>query len=135
MFIAQAVRRLVGVEDVRIFKSRAFVKLNGTWFRYIVPPAVYREITAFDRGAAFEPGEYYLRPPSKNERLGTHQDWQERKRRAQVKSKKTRLVGDKTKNVRPDSDPSLVDLFRPAKPPESHAAHLPPHIREAANHG
>ena len=57
--------------ECRVYMSRAYVKsVDGTyWTRYVVPSAAQREITAFDRGAAFEPGVYRLTPPSPSSRL------------------------------------------------------------------
>lgn len=60
--------------ECRVYMSRAYVKsADGThWLRYTVPASAQREITAFDRGAAFEPGSYRLSPPSASAKLGSY---------------------------------------------------------------
>lgn len=60
--------------ECRVYMSRAYVKsADGSyWTRYTVPSSAQREITAFDRGAPFEPGIYRLSPPSASARLGTY---------------------------------------------------------------
>lgn len=60
--------------EARVYMSRAYVKsADGThWLRYTVPASAQREITAFDRGASFEPGSYRLGAPSPTARLGQY---------------------------------------------------------------
>jgi hypothetical protein len=57
--------------EARVYMSRAYIKSeDGTyWTRYTVSGSAQREITAFDRGAAFEPGIYRLAPPSASQRM------------------------------------------------------------------
>lgn len=71
---AQALLRIPGVERVRVQVSRTYVQRNGSWKRYMTPESLSREIIAFDRGGrkSFEPGEYYLRAPSPEEKLSAH---------------------------------------------------------------
>ena len=58
--------------EVRVYMSRMYVKDKSKkrWVRYLVPSSVSREITSFDRGAGFEPGEYVFKAPSPAQRLG-----------------------------------------------------------------
>ena len=58
--------------ECRVYMSRAYVKsADGlSWTRYTVGGTTQREITAFDRGAPFEPGIYRLSPPAPSTRLG-----------------------------------------------------------------
>jgi len=65
---ARALKREIGSE-ARVFLTRTYIKVGKVWARFITPESISREITAFDRGAAFEPGEYVLKPPSKTSRL------------------------------------------------------------------
>lgn len=65
---ARALKRCYG-SDARVFLTRTYVKIGNAWARFMTPEAISREITAFDRGATFEPGEYTLNPPPKTMRL------------------------------------------------------------------
>jgi hypothetical protein len=58
--------------DVRVFLTRTFVKdsAHKRWIRFQTPDAISREIIAFDRGAAFDPGEYELKAPTPAMRRG-----------------------------------------------------------------
>lgn len=57
-------------KEVRVFLTRTYVKEKKHWVRYITPQSVSREIISFDRGAAFEPGEYKMDRPSPGQKLG-----------------------------------------------------------------
>jgi|SRR6266850_4313047 len=57
-------------KDVRVFLTRTYVKHKKKWYRFITPESISREITSFDRGASFEPGEYKLKVPSSTQKLG-----------------------------------------------------------------
>jgi len=66
--VARACRRELHVKEVRVHLGRVYLRANeGNWTRYVTPKALRAEIIAFDRGGAFEPGEYELKaiPPSK----------------------------------------------------------------------
>lgn len=60
--MANAVCRQTGAVAAKIHFSRAYVKKNGQWLRFTVPPALRSEVLAFDRGGEFAPGEYRLGP-------------------------------------------------------------------------
>ncbi len=64
-----AIKREAKVAEVEGHISRTYVKQGKQWVRYITPEAISREITSFDRGAQFEPGDYKLRKPAESERL------------------------------------------------------------------
>lgn len=49
--------------------STAYLIKGDTATRYLVPNSVAREITAFDRNAVFEPGEYRLKAAGDSAKL------------------------------------------------------------------
>lgn len=67
--MAVACKRKLSLDGVIISVSTAYLVKNNVATRYKVPPSVAREITAFDRNATFEPGEYSLRAPSESIKL------------------------------------------------------------------
>ena len=85
--------------EARVYMSRAYVKsADGThWTRYTVPTSAQREITAFDRGARFEPGIYRLGAPSPSAQLGAY----ERRGGAKTKTGKAPRPIHFSINVRP----------------------------------
>ena len=66
---ARAGQRELG-KDVRVFLTRTYVKEKNHWIRFKTPESVSREIISFDRGSAFDPGEYHFVPLSPSQRLG-----------------------------------------------------------------
>ena len=70
--LAECAMRQNHYQEARVYISRAYVKsLDGThWVRYVVTPAAQREITAYDRGAAFQPGSYRLEAPYASAKQG-----------------------------------------------------------------
>jgi hypothetical protein len=68
--MAVACKRKLRLDGVMMAVSTAYLISGNTATRYRVPPSVAREITAFDRNAEFEPGEYQLTAIGENERLG-----------------------------------------------------------------
>jgi hypothetical protein len=67
---ANALCRQEGCEAAKVHMSRAYIKKGKTWYRFAVPLALKNEVLAFDRGGAFEPGEYILAPVQPSIRLG-----------------------------------------------------------------
>lgn len=59
-------------KEVHIFLTRAYVKENKSWTRYMVPESVSREIISFDRGSDFIPGDYIIKAPVETQKLGAH---------------------------------------------------------------
>lgn len=109
---AVACERLTHADEVRIHKSRAYVKIGKTWTRYLVPAAVYREIVSFDRGASFEPGAYRLTPPSPANRLGARQGGEDKggpSTRAGRLARPKRAPAIHTRNVRADANTQIYD--------------------------
>lgn len=86
--------------DVRVYMSRMYVKdeKNKRWIRFVTPESASREITAFDRGASFEPGEYRFTAPSRGQQLG----YQREKGSSNIVNKKIRkkIAHHRTANVR-----------------------------------
>lgn len=103
---AQALLRIPGVQAARVQVSRTYVQRNGEWKRYMTPESLSREIIAFDRGGrkSFEPGEYYLRAPSPEEKLSAH------RKRHQNDKRKNKPTGTRevhihhTSNIRTRSE-------------------------------
>lgn len=62
---ARAARRDVPhCVSARVHIGRVYVEYKDKWVRYNTPKALRTEIVAFDKGGSFEPGEYFLNPPS-----------------------------------------------------------------------
>lgn len=56
-------------------------------YRYITPTSLAREITAFDRDSFFDPGEYHLQRPSKQQKLGARKPTGPKKGKLESKRK------------------------------------------------
>lgn len=69
---ANAAKRILKTE-VEVHISRIYVKKNKKWVRYKTPERISREITSFDRGSIFEPGDYTFKAPNPSCRLGVRQ--------------------------------------------------------------
>jgi len=71
---AKAAKRLPGVSEARIYRSRAYLLHKSPegkfWKRYITPASIRNEIISFDRGSYFDPGEYTLLPLPTSQKLG-----------------------------------------------------------------
>ncbi len=63
-------RQVPKCTQARVFKSRTFLKIGDTWFRYHTPASMRMEIVAFDRGTNFLPGVYTLSPLQPSHRDG-----------------------------------------------------------------
>lgn len=69
--VARACRRELAVKEARIHLGRVYLRNNeSNWVRYLTPKSMRDEIIAFDRGGAFEPGEFILAPPHPTKQLG-----------------------------------------------------------------
>ncbi len=68
--IALACKREANTTDVRIHLTYSYILAKDHWLRYRTPACITREIVAFDRGGAFEPGEYTLLTPYTSDRIG-----------------------------------------------------------------
>lgn len=67
---AQCLLRTVpGILSARVHKKMTYIEFENRWERLLTPTALQHEIVAFDRGAAFYPGNYMLRPLSPAEQL------------------------------------------------------------------
>jgi len=89
-----AVARACGrvAEEARVHLSRLYLRINGQWQRYETPKAMRDEIIAFDRGGAFEPQEFRLKPPRPSRRLGQHTGGQHRLRKNAKRRRKPHVV-------------------------------------------
>ena len=67
--MAVACKRKLSLDGVIMGRKTAYLIKGRKATRYAVPESVAREIVAFDRGAAFEPGVYRLIPHARP--LGT----------------------------------------------------------------
>lgn len=90
-------------KEVRVFLTRTYVKEKSHWVRYVTPESVSREITSFDRGAAFEPGIYQMNRPSKTAKLGAHRGYSTARTGA-----KRRALYHSTVNVRPFDKTQII---------------------------
>lgn len=88
---AEAIKRQEICKDVAVYMSRTYVKDKDRWVRYVTPSAISREVTSFDRGSEFEPGDYTLKAPSPSNRLGVHRGKTTRKTGKQKKQKHVTL--------------------------------------------
>ena len=68
--MAQACRRDMKADAALITISRAYIVFGDEAVRYDVSTSTQREIIAFDKGAAFSPGQYALLPVCGTDRLG-----------------------------------------------------------------
>lgn len=92
---AQALVRTGVCEQARVHVNRTYIKKGDKWLRFKTPPALQKEIVAFDRGGSFEPGEYKLLPlpPSDNTAA--------RKKRAFIAPKHPPIKGRVVKKRKP----------------------------------
>lgn len=67
--MAVACKRKLNLDGVIMSISTAYLIKDDIATRYLVPPSVSREITAFDRNAVFEPGEYRLKAATESSKL------------------------------------------------------------------
>lgn len=63
---AKACVRQLGALSARVYTSRTYVEFPRHWERFHTPSNLRTEIISFDRGHAFEPGDYTLRPMQKS---------------------------------------------------------------------
>lgn len=69
--VALACRRQFGATEARVHLSRVYLRTNGgKWMRYVTPRDMRSEIIAFDRGGAFETGEFRLMKVQASKLLG-----------------------------------------------------------------
>jgi hypothetical protein len=66
---ARALCREHHAEAATVHLSRAYIKKNGKWWRYSVPPMLRSEVIAFDRGGNFAPGDYTLKAVQPTQKL------------------------------------------------------------------
>lgn len=59
---AQALLREKDCSEARVHLGRTYLKIGKKWLRFHTPESLRGEIISFDRGAAFQIGEYTLSP-------------------------------------------------------------------------
>lgn len=66
---AKALCELPEVEEARVHVSRTYIKMKGAdhWLRFNTGRPLRTEMVAFDRGGAFEPGDYQIGPVNSRE--------------------------------------------------------------------
>jgi hypothetical protein len=69
--MAVACKRAYHADGVIIARSVAYLVKGTLAIRFKIPPSVAREMTSFDRGGPFTPGEYQLSRPAKADTLAT----------------------------------------------------------------
>ena len=96
---ARTIKRELKAIDCRVHLGRIYIRRNeGNWQRYKTPKALRTEIIAFDRGGAFEPGDYELLPCKTN---GKSQGTKPKFKHARLnKNRKKRRAPIVVKNVR-----------------------------------
>ena len=67
---AVAAMRGLRAKEVRVHLGRTYVRHGKSWLRYETRPRLRNEIIAYDRGGAFEPGEYTAPPPYDGHKTG-----------------------------------------------------------------
>jgi hypothetical protein len=66
---ARAAKRSLGCSAAYFFRSCAWLQFPNRLERYTLPVSAQKEIVAFDRAKAFEPGEYQLNAPAKSQTM------------------------------------------------------------------
>lgn len=60
--IAVAVGRQRPVQRVEVGRTYTRLHMGTHWLKYVTPTALVRQLTAYDQGGAFLPGDYALTP-------------------------------------------------------------------------
>jgi hypothetical protein len=63
--VARACKRELHVTEARVHLSYVYLRPNANenkWVRYMTPRAMRDQMISFDRGGAFEPSEFDLKP-------------------------------------------------------------------------
>jgi len=72
--MAIACKRVYHADGVIMARTTAYLVKGTLAVRFRVPLSVTREITSFDRGGDFDPGEYALSPPAKADTLARKEE-------------------------------------------------------------
>lgn len=67
---AECAKESLHADAAYFFRSIAYVQKGKKLTRYVLPMSMQKEVVAFDRGKAMEPGDYRLSPPEKSATLG-----------------------------------------------------------------
>jgi hypothetical protein len=63
---ALACLRQLKAANARVHLGRTYVEIGDKWVRFQTPQSLRAEIVSFDRGGAFDPGDYTLRVMTPN---------------------------------------------------------------------
>lgn len=90
---ACAVKRGMGASAAYFIRTKAYVEFDDRVVEYELPSSMQKEIVAFDRAKAMEPGIYDLKPIRNSKRPGTPKHKARMKRQArQRRQKKKKAV-------------------------------------------
>jgi hypothetical protein len=73
--MAVACKRAYHADGVIIARSVAYLVKGTLAIRFKIPPSVMREVTSFDRGGSFAPGEYQLSKMPESKTLKGRKKW------------------------------------------------------------
>ncbi len=85
---ACAVKRGMGASAAYFIRTKAYVEFDDRVVEYELPTSMQKEIVAFDRAKAMEPGVYDLKPIRNSKRPGTPKHEASRKRQARKRRRK-----------------------------------------------
>jgi hypothetical protein len=110
--LARACTRSHGdVKRAYFFRSSAWLEYDDRIVRYALPPSTQKEIVAFDRAKAFEPGVYQLSTPRKSIRLDAVKS-RSTKQRSKGRTPRghtvRKVLRHHTQNVRSAFDPRIA---------------------------
>lgn len=103
--MAQACKRKFKLDGAIISMGRAYLIKGDRATRFNTSNAVSREITAFDRGAEFAPGEYHLDAIPKSDRMGKRAKRSSGDKNPNYSSGNKRAKRHVTQNVRASLQP------------------------------
>jgi hypothetical protein len=91
--MAVACKRKMHLDGVIIARNKAYLIKGKKAIRFDVPQSVQKEVVSFDRGAAFEPGDYHLTRISPAQRLDRHKTKSKPGKRTSTNRVKHQTVG------------------------------------------
>ncbi len=102
---ACAVKRGLGANAAYFMRSMAYVEFSDRVIRYEMPGTMQKEIVAFDRAKAMEPGTYHLKPLAPSSRATGRKKRNAKKRAHRAAAKRARATGKPAKRTK--SSPQL----------------------------
>lgn len=95
-----AVKRGLGATAAYFMRSVAYIEYQDRVVQYNMPGSMQKEIVAFDRAKAMEPGVYQLAPLADSKRNQKRRKKRRRSRRAGTQSAKPRATKKAVANIR-----------------------------------